>query len=297
MQVPLSQLPATEPEPIESDHTISIDVDLVNVLFTVSDRKGRLVPSLPQEHFRVFDNNELQVITHFSSETELPLNIALLLDTSGSVRDKIWFEREAAVKFLESTLRRGKDRALLITFDAKIVLRQDYTSDTRALARAAESVIVGGGTPLYDAVYVATSEKLARQTGRRIAIVISDGNDTTSRKSLNEALRAAQQSDTTIYCISTNSILKTFAPGADGGNKTLRRLAEETGGQLIIPAKTDHLDNAFKKINEELRSQYTLAYRPTASRQDGAFHKIRIETSDNRLRVHARNGYFAGRRN
>jgi len=294
LQVASTPSPATAPAPAL---TISVDVDLVNVLFTVSDRKGRLVSSLPRESFRVFDDNRAQEIAHFSSETDIPLNIALLLDTSGSVRDKIGFEREAAIRFLKATLRHGEDRATLIAFDSRIDLLHDYTDDTSALARAAGNIVVGGGTLLYDTVYWTSAERLARQNGRKIAIVISDGNDTTSRRSLDDALRSAQQSDTTIYCISTNSILRDSTQGGDHGNKILRRMAEETGGRLFLPGKIDDLNATFKRINEDLRAQYTLAYRPIDVRRDGAFHRIRIETNDKQLKIQARNGYFAARTN
>jgi VWFA-related protein len=273
-----------------------MDVDLVDVLFTVSDRKGRLVTSLPKEAFQVFDNNNAQVITHFSSETDMPLTVALLIDTSGSVRDKVWFERDAAIGFLESILRPGIDKAVLITFDSTIRLVQDYTDDTAALTQAAKSINVGGGTPLYEAVDWTASEKLAPLTGRRIEIVISDGNDTTSHKSLEDALRAAQQSDATIYCISTNSILEDPFIDSSNGNKVLRRLAEETGGRMFLPARTKDLAAVFKTINGELHSQYALAFGPGNAQQDGSFHKIRIETRDGHLRIQARKGYFAPRK-
>ena len=288
----LFQVPSA-PAPATAEHAISVNVALVNVLFTVSDSRGRFVTTIPREKFRVFDDNKPQVITHFSHETDLPLAVALLIDTSGSVSDKVEFERDAAIGFLKSTLRRGKDRALLITFDSKINLLQDYTDDTDALTRAAEKLRGGGGTALFDAVYVSASEKLARQDGRRIEILISDGNDTTSRKSLDDALQAAHQSDTTIYCISTNSILKNSTVDADSGNRTLRRLAEETGGRVVFPAKADDLVAAFKKIQQELRSQYVLAYHPSDDRRNGAFHRIHIETNDRQLRIKARTGYFA----
>lgn len=294
LQAPSS--PESMTAPTVADHALSVDVNLVNVVFTVSDRKGRYVTSLPMEKFQVFDDNKKQVITHFSAETEMPLTIALLIDASGSVLEKVDFEQEAAMKFLESTLRGGIDRALLITFDLRVNLLQDYTDNIAKLARAAQKISVGGGTPLYDAVYLAATEKLARQPGRRVEIVISDGMDTTSRKSLADALRAAQQNDTTIYCISTNSIRKEYGSG-ESGNKVLKKLAEETGGRVFFPSKTKDLDVAFKKLNEELRAQYTLAYGPSETLQDGAFHRIRIETDDRQLRIQARNGYFAGRRN
>jgi VWFA-related protein len=268
-------------------------VNIVNVLFTVSDRKGRFVTTLRGNKFRVFEDNKPQSITHFSSETDLPLTIAVLIDTSGSVGDKLVFERQAAIEFLRSILRRGEDKALLYSFETRIDLLQDYTDDVGALARAAEKIRAGGSTSMYDAVELAASTKLANQAGRHIVILISDGNDTFSRKTLDDALRSAQQSETSIYCISTNSILNNSTRDTANGNKALRRLAEETGGRLFLPVSTDELSATFKKIDEELRSQYAIAYHPVNSKQDGAFHKIRIETDDRQLHIQARNGYFA----
>jgi len=245
----------------------------------------------------VFEDNKAQSIATFSSETDLPLTVALLIDTSGSVGDKLVFERQAAIEFLKSALRPRKDKALLIAFDTRINLLQDYTDDIGALGRAAETIRAGGSTSMYDAVFMATSEKLARQAGRHIVILISDGVDTFSRKSLDDVLRSAQQNDSAIYCISTNSILKNSSRDAANGNKALRRLAEETGGRIFLPLTTDELSATFKKIDEELRSQYAVTYHPTSTRQNGAFHTIRIETADRQLHIQARNGYFDSQNN
>lgn len=297
MAVLLFQIPAVQSPAIESpapEAGISVNVNLVNVLFTVSDRKGRFVTSLPMNNFRVFEDNKAQPITHFSSETDLPLTIAIMIDTSGSIGDKLVFEQQAAIEFLKSTLRRGQDKALLITFDTGINLLQDYTDDTNKLSRAAEKIRVGGNTSMFDAIHLASSEKLANQAGRHIAILISDGNDTFSHKSIDDALRSAQQSDTAIYSISTNSILGNSSRDTANGTKVLRRLAEETGGRIFLPLDTNELGPNFQKINEELRSQYALTYHPSA-KQDGAFHKIRIETRDRQLHIQARNGYFAAK--
>jgi VWFA-related protein len=288
----VASVQSPQADPPEAEQTISVNASIVNVLFTVSDRKGRFVTSLPKDKFRVFEDNKIQSITQFSNETDLPLTIAILIDTSGSIGDKLPFERQAATEFLRSTLRRGKDKALLITFDTGIDLIQDYTDDASALAQAAEKIRAGGSTALYDAIHLAASEKLASQTGRHIEILISDGNDTSSRKSLAEALRSAKQSDTAIYCISTNSILKNSSSDTANGTKALRRFAEETGGRIFTPRTTDELASTFKEIDEELRSQYALAYHPNSTRRDGAFHTIRIETSDKELRIKARDGYF-----
>ena len=290
-------LPTPAQEPTAAEHSISVNVNIVNLVFTVSDRKGRFVTSLPKDKFRVFEDNKPQPITDFRSETDLPLTVALLIDTSGSVGDKLVFEQQAAIEFLKSTLRPGKDKALLIAFDTRPHLLQDYTDDTRALGRAAEKIRAGGSTAMYDAVYLATSEKLANQTGRHVLILISDGVDTFSRKSIDDALQNAQQNDTAIYCISTNSILKNSTRDATNGNKALRRLSEETGGRIFLPLSTDELSGNFKKIDEELRSQYALTYHPNNATQNGAFHNIRIETANRQLRVQARNGYFDSQSN
>ena len=286
---------APEPELAPPDQRLSLDVHIVNVLFTVSDSKGRFVKSLPKERFRVFEDDRQQPITQFSNDTDLPLTVALMIDTSGSVSNKLVFERQAAIEFLKSTLRPGKDKSLLYTFDTHVDLLQDFTDDVGAMAHAAEKIRAGGSTALFEAVSVA-SQKLANQTGRHIIILISDGNDTFSRKSIDDALRSAQQSDTAIYCVSTNSILKNSYQETDKGNKTLRRLAEETGGRIFLPMTTDELPANFRKIDEELRSQYALSFHPVA-KQDSAFHKIRIEANNRQLHVKSRNGYFAVKSN
>ena len=285
----LLQVPGTTPvvQPQSPQQTISVDVDLVNVLFTVADRRGKLITTQQKEHFRVFEDNRLQTITNFSSETDLPLTVALLIDTSGSIRDKLRFEQEAAIQFFSSTLRPGKDRGLLITFDSGVDLLQDYTDDADLLARATEKMRAGGGTAMYDAVFLAVTEKLANQPGRKVVILISDGDDNSSRLSLTETLEAAQKSDTAIYCISTNA---TGGPANERGDRVMRRMADETGGRIFSPFKLSDLSVSFRGIGEELRSQYSLAYLPTNDRRDGRFRTIRIETTDKQLRVRARTG-------
>jgi VWFA-related protein len=285
-------MPTPAQEPPSAEQSISLNVNIVNLVFTVSDRKGRFVTSIPRDRFRVFEDNKPQPIATFSSETDLPLTIALLIDTSGSVGDKLVFEQQAAIEFLKSTLRPGKDKALLIAFDTRPNLLQDFTDDTLALGRAADKIRAGGSTAMYDAISLAATKKLANQAGRHVLILISDGVDTFSEKSLDVALQDAQQNDTAIYCISTNSILKNSTRDSTIGSKVLRRLSEETGGRMFQPLMTDELSANFKKIDEELRSQYALTYHPNNTTPNGAFHRIRIETFDKQMRVQVRNGYF-----
>jgi len=277
-----------------AEQALSVNVDLVNVLFTTTDKKGKFIPDLRREDFKVYEDGKPQPITNFSAETNLPLTIALLVDTSGSVRDRLRFEQDAAIEFFDSTLIQGKDRALVITFDSGIDLIQDYTDDTEKLSKSIRTMRAGGGTSLYDAIYLAAARKLAQQTGRRIMVVISDGDDNSSRVSMTEALETVQRNDVVIYTISTNST------GMGGekkgrGDKVLKRFAEETGGRMFSPFKFEDLDSNFRNISEELRLQYALAYRPANLVADGTFRKIRVEPADKRYIVRARNGYYAPR--
>jgi VWFA-related protein len=280
----------------QANPTISVDVDLVNVVFTAADRRGKFITDLRQNQFTVFEDNKQQTITNFSQETGLPLTVALLVDTSGSVRDKLRFEQEAATEFFYTTLRRGTDRGLVISFDSGVELLQDYSDDPEVLAKAVRSIRAGGGTSLYDALFWAVTQKLAGQSGRRVIILIGDGDDNSSRVSMTETLEVAQRNDVSIYSISTNSTQGSRSREQERGDRVLRRFAEETGGRLFTPFRLQELTGDFLNIGEELRSQYTLAYRPTNFQRDGSFRRIRVEVSDRRYQVRARQGYYAPRR-
>src|SRR5438876_6343054 len=248
------QRPAEPAAKTTDDQTISVNVDLVNILFTVADKKGKFVTNLKKEDFRVFEDEKTQSITNFSSETDLPLTIALLVDTSGSIRDKLRFEQEAAIEFFYSRLRRGKDKALVISFDSGVDLLQDFTDDPEKLSDAVRKIRAGGGTSLYDAIYLAVNEKLANQPGRLVIILISDGDDNSSRISLTETLELAQRRNVAIYSISTNSAAYFGSKDQDRGDKTLKRFSEETGGRPFFPEKIQDLAVSFQEIGDELRS-------------------------------------------
>lgn len=293
-QEPRPQAPAaptTQARP-GGDQTISVDVNLVNLLFTVADKKGKFVTNLRKEDFKVFEDEKAQTITNFSSETDLPLTIALLVDTSGSIRDKLRFEEEAAIEFFYSTLQRGKDKALVISFDSGVDLLQDFTDDPEKLADKVRKIRAGGGTSLYDAVYLAVNQKLAGQSGRRIVILITDGDDNSSRVSLTETLEAAQKNDVTIYAISTNSAAYFGSKEQERGDKTLKKFAEETGGKPFFPLKIQDLASSFLDIHDELRSQYQIGYRTSNAKQDGTFRRIRVDIADKRYKARARTGYY-----
>jgi Ca-activated chloride channel family protein len=274
------------------DQTLSVNVDLVNILFTVADRKGKFVTNLKKEDFKVFEDEKMQQITNFSSESDLPLTIALLVDTSGSIRDKLKFEEDAAIEFFYSTLQKGKDKGLLISFDSGVDLIQDFTDEPEKLANEIRKIRAGGGTSLYDAIYLAVNKKLAGQAGRRVVILITDGDDNSSRISLTEALEAAQKNDVTIYGISTNSSAFFGSKEQERGDKTLKKFAEETGGKGFFPLKMQDLASSFVNIHEELRSQYQIGYRPSNGKMAGTFRRIKVDVADRRYKARARSGYY-----
>ena len=281
-----------KPEP--TAESLVVNVDLVNVLFTVTDRKGKLVTDLDKQNLKLLEDNRLQTITNFARETDLPLTIAVLIDTSTSIRDRFKFEQQAAIDFLYRTLRPRKDKALLITFDSAIELVQDFTDNAEALAKAIRQVRPGGGTKMFDGIYLACQEKLKGESGRKIMILISDGDDNLSLETLAGTLEMAQKSDVSIFAISTNSsgFFGITAPKAD---KVLKRLSEDTGGRAFFPFKAEDLSESFQDISEELRSQYSMAYRSSNPVRDGSFRSIKIETDRKNLKVKARKGYYAAK--
>jgi VWFA-related protein len=274
--------------------TLSVNVDLVNVLFTVSDKSGKFITNLPKGDFKVFEDDKAQAISNFSNETNLPLSVALLFDTSASIRGRLKFEQDAAGEFFFTTLRKGTDKAFVITFDKSINLAQDFTDNTELLTKAIGNVRAGGNTAMFDAAYLAMTQKLTGQPGRHVIIVISDGDDNESERSIEETIEMAQKTDTVIYAVGTSSP-ELFGSTKERGNKYLKRLTEETGGKLFLPTRIEDLTKSFLEISEELRSQYTLGYRSTNQNRDGSYRKIRITTTNKQFRVRARDGYYASR--
>ena len=281
---------------VAEQFTISVGVDLVNVLFTVTDDKGRLVSGLGPDDFIVEEDGERQEILHFARENELPLTMALLIDSSPSVRPVFEEEQRTAVSFLRSILRQ-QDLSLVIGFDRTVTLIQDFTESTDLLADGIYSLDIGSGTSVFDAVYLASEDRLREEAGRKAIILISDGEDTTSRIDRNEALIAAHQADAVIYSIS-NSLRR--RGGFFGGRRqstgdigTLEKLSEETGGAVFVLDRGDEFEDIFAQIAEELRTQYSLGYVSTNGEMDGEYREIRIRPRDRDLRVRARRGYYA----
>lgn len=272
---------------------IRVRVNLVNVLFTVLGKKKELVSNLRQDDFRVFENNRPQTIRFFSRETNLPLRVGVLIDTSNSIRERLHFEQNAAIDFLDDILRPGEDKAFVVGFDVEPVMAQDYTDDTDKLSNAIRSLQAGGGTGLYDAIYYACKQKMIYIPApqpylRRVLIIVSDGQDNFSEHSLDEALSMAQKAEAIIYAISTNWM------GTGGrGDKVLKYLASETGGRAFFPVEAFDLAEDFQRISRELRNQYSLAYVSSNPAHDGTFRKITINTIEKGLKVQAKKGYFA----
>jgi VWFA-related protein len=274
------------------DQILKVNVDLVNTYFTVCNKKGRLITDLDRESFSVFEDGKPQVITNFSREVDIPLTIVLLIDSSGSVRDKLSFERDAAAEFLYTAVRGGRDKAALVEFNYSFEVSQDFTDDPALLASAARQIRAGGGTRMYDALYFVLQEKLAGPEERKIIILISDGNDNASRRSLSEVVDLAQRHSVCIYAISMNA-LGIRSDESDQHDSVLELLASDTGGRAFFPAKLEKLVSNFKRIADDLRSQYTIAYRSTNAKKDGTFRKIRINVEKGRYAVHTRSGYYA----
>jgi len=270
-------------------------VDEVNVVFTVTDKRGHFVKDLTQNDFKVYDDNKpAENVRSFSRETNLPLRVGLLIDASNSVRDRFKFEQDAAIEFLSQIIQRISDKAFVIGFDTTPEVTQDMTEDTEKLAHGVRMLRPGGGTAMYDAIYFAARDKLMQDkaTGatRRAIILLSDGEDNQSRVSREEAVEMAQRAEVIIYAISTNtSGLKTR------GDKILEHFADETGGKAFFPFKIQDVADAFSQIQDELRSQYDVAYKPADFLPNGKYRKIEIMADNKKYKVRARKGYYAPR--
>ena len=288
--------PAQTPSSVQNQQAvgqIKVRVNLVNVLFTVVDKKNRLISDLGKNDFRVYEDGKPQKILFFGRETNLPLRVGILIDTSNSIRMRLKFEQQAAVDFLYDILRPETDKAFVVGFDVSPILVQDYTDDLDKLSQGIRSLQAGGGTGLYDAIYYACEQKMIYHPQpepylRRVLILVSDGRDNFSQHSREEALSMAQKAEATIYAVSTN-----YSGLQTRGDKVLKYLAKETGGRVFFNTQANQMEGDFKRIASELRSQYSLGYVSTNAAHDGTFRKISIKTDKKKLRVQAKTGYFA----
>lgn len=273
----------------------SSNVTRVNMLFSVTDRHGRFVTDLTRNDFEVFEDKKPQEIAEFTSESDLPLRLAILVDTSNSIRNRFHFQQEAAVDFINGVMR-DQDKAIVVSFDSSTELVADLTNDTSKLEDAIRNLRPGGGTALYDAIYFACRDKLMQDQPlykfRRAMIVLSDGEDNNSRMSRDQALEMAQKADVVIYTISTN-----ISRQSTEGDKIMRYFAEQTGGLAFFPFRAEELNQSFENIANELRHQYNLFYRPNPLKTDGLFHNVQIRVRGHKdLIVRSRKGYYASHR-
>jgi VWFA-related protein len=289
--------------------TIKVDVAVVNVLTSVRDRNGRLVSNLNQEDFEIREDGKPQEIVFFDRETTRPLTLGLLVDSSVSQQNLIYEEQQAAAKFFQQVIT-PVDAAFLISFDIGVDLLQDVTGSVDLLEDALESIVVRGagssrgiggplpqistgGTHLYDAVFLGATDVLQREAGRKALILITDGQDQGSKMERDDAIEAAQRTDVIIYGILFVDRGFYGYGGGYSGEGNLKRMAEETGGRMFRADNDRQLADAFQQISDELRSQYSLGYRPLNAARDGSYRKIDVRIRQGGLRVQARRGYYA----
>jgi len=288
-------------EPTIQGPTIKSQVSLVNLFVTVRDKSKHIVTNLTQNDFKISEDGQDQKIAFFSKEVTLPITLGLLLDTSGSEQYMLGAIQDGATSFLNRVMRKG-DEAMIISFDLDVDLLADFTEDRSQLDRAIHRAQINAGGPMitpgtlptgnigtdfYDALYLACHDQLASEAGRKAVVVLTDAEDNGSKVKVEEAIEAAQRTDTVVH------ILLVYDPHYGANSGVAKKITDETGGRMIVVNNEKHLQEAFDQISEELRSQYTIGYYPTNSTHDGKFRKIKVEVSDHDDKVLARKGYYA----
>ncbi len=274
--------------------TIQVFSREVNLVFTVTDSKGRFVTSLPQQDFGLLDDGRPPArVVRFQQQSNLPLRVGIMLDTSNSIRSRFDFEQQAAIDFFLQILRPA-DRAFVEGFDVQTDVAQDYTNRIDLLDTGIHKLRPGGGTSMFDALYKTCRDQMLTLKDatpvRRALVLVSDGDDDYSRSQESDAIKMCQRAETIIYTISTN-----VSPSKDKGDDVLQRIADATGGRAFFPTRMEDMSIGFANIEQELRSQYALEYVPADFKQDGSFRTIYLVSLDQRYTVHARKGYFAPR--
>jgi Ca-activated chloride channel homolog len=276
----------------DQTYRVIVGVDLVNIPCSVLDKNtNSFVTTLTRDDFSIYEDNQKQEIQNFARESDFPLTIAMLVDTSESVAPKLKFEQEAATSFFQSIMRE-RDRALLMAFDSGVTLLQDFTSDPNKMAKQIANLRAAGGTALNDAIYMACDEKLIRESGRKTIIILSDGEDRSSDHTLKQAMEMALRAEATIFAISVSKGGFFGVGETQEGDNVLKDMAQETGGKIFFPFKVEDLDASFRQINQELRSQYNLGYVSTNPRRDGKYRKIEIRAQKG-FKLSYRKGYYA----
>jgi VWFA-related protein len=275
--------------------TIKVGVNEVSLIFTVTDKHGHYISNLQQSDFALLDDRKAPAkINYFRQQINLPMRVGILIDTSTSIRSRFQFEQQSANEFLLQVLKSKSDRAFVMGFDVVPAVTQDWTNNIDGLETGVNRLRPGGGTALFDAVYTACRDKLLSERGpepvRKAIVLLSDGDDDQSRVHLDEAIKMCQRAETIIYTISTN-----WTPSRGKGDDVMAQMASETGGQVFFPPSVEEVSNSFGKIEEELRSQYALNYKPADFKLDGSFRPIYLYCNDRRYQARAKKGYFAPR--
>lgn len=287
--------PQTQPPPPDRTFTLpTVRVNLVPLVFTVTDKKGRFVTGLKRENFGLLDDGRPPAaVLGFSQQTNLPLRIGIMLDTSSSIRQRFKFEQDSALDFFLQVLH-PLDRAFVEGFDIQVDLAQDYTANIDLLNQGIRKLRPGGGTALFDSLYKTCQNQMLTlreaTSVRKAIILVSDGDDNYSRALESDAIKMCQRAETLVYSISTDT-----SPTRGRGGEVLKTISEATGGQVFFPNRLEDVAQGFKNIEIELRSQYLLEYRPADFKQDGSFRTIYLRATDGRYHVRARTGYFAPR--
>ena len=297
----------------QSLETLKVNVDVVQLFFNVKDKKGALIPDLKKDNFQIFEDGKPQTIKYFNAESNLPLTLGILIDSSGSQQRVLDMEKEVGGQFLQEILR-PKDEAFVISFDVNVDLLQDFTNSVHDLKMALNKARIntgGGGGPLpglgggpiptgtprgtllYDAIYLASHDELSHEVGRKAMIILTDGEDQGSQLRIKDAIEAAQKSDSIVYVLLIAD--RGFYGGFGySGDSEMKKLSAETGGRVIeVGNKFDKLKQAFDQISQELRSQYNIGYTPTNSKRDGTFRKVEIKSKQQGYKIQARSGYYA----
>jgi VWFA-related protein len=288
-QAPASQTPQSGGSDVQ---TIKVQANEVDLVFTVTDNKGHFIKNLNQSSFGLLDNGRPpEQVFKFAQQTDLPLRVGIMLDTSSSIRGRFEFEQDSAISFLLQVLHRN-DRAFVEGFDVQLDVAQGFTNNIDYLNQGVKKLRPGGGTALFDALYSTCKDQMLTlretQPVRKAIILVSDGDDNYSHALESDAIKECQRSETTVYAISTN-----VSPSKDKGDDILQAIANATGGRAFYPTRIEDVAAGFSGIEEELRSQYLLEYRPAEFKQDGAFRTIYLQANDRRYHVRAHTGYFA----
>ena len=298
----------------QSSQTLQVQTSLVNVFATVRDKRNGIITDLTKDDFKIYEDGQEQKLAYFAKEVDMPITLGMLIDTSGSMTSLIDAEHDAGIRFLK-TVMRPKDEAMIISFDLDADLLADFTSDLSVLDRAIRRTTINeagglgpvtpgtipnnnvGGTILYDAIYLACHDQLATEAGRKAVVIITDAEDEGSKVQLKDAIEAAQRADAVIHVLLLNDSGGFFARSMGySGASVAQQMAGDTGGRMIDVHNEKSLETAFDQISEELRSQYVLGYYPTNPKRDGAFRKIKVETTRSDTKILARKGYYAPNR-